>query len=108
QLYVRTDPDAPKHNGISCLILDMSLPGIEVPPLVKLSGDADFAEWVFNAVRVPVDALLGPENGGWQIATTTLSHERAGAARLYTEMQVRLGGFGPAVSADATDNTPPA
>src|SRR5579875_2691308 len=90
QLYVRTDPDASKHKGISCLIVDMSLPGIEVRPLVTLSGDADFAEVFFNDVRVPADALLGPENGGWRIATTTLSHERAGAARLYTEMQTRL------------------
>lgn len=90
QLYVRTDPDAPKHKGISCLIVDMSLPGIEVRPLVTLNGDADFAEMFFNDVRVPANALLGPLNGGWQIATTTLSHERAGAARLYTEMGVRL------------------
>jgi alkylation response protein AidB-like acyl-CoA dehydrogenase len=90
QLYVRTDPDAPKHKGISCLIVDMSLPGIEVRPLVTLNGDADFAEMFFNDVRVPANALLGPLNGGWQIATTTLSHERAGAARLYTEMRVRL------------------
>ena len=90
QLYVRTDPDAPKHKGISCLILDMSLPGIEVRPLVALNGESDFAEVFFSDVRVPADALLGPVNGGWRIATTTLSHERAGAARLYTEMQVRL------------------
>ncbi len=90
QLYVRTDLDAPKHKGISCLIVDMSLPGIEVRPLVTLNGDADFAEIFFDDVRVPADALLGPVNGGWQIATTTLSHERAGAARLYTEMQLRL------------------
>jgi alkylation response protein AidB-like acyl-CoA dehydrogenase len=90
QLYVRTDPDAPKHQGISCLIVDMSLPGIEARPLVTLNGDADFAEVFFNDARVPVDALLGPVNEGWQIATTTLSHERAGAARLYTEMQLRL------------------
>ncbi|MCV7398892.1 acyl-CoA dehydrogenase family protein [Mycobacterium fragae] len=90
QLYVRTQPDAPKHKGISCLIVDMSLPGIEVRPLVTLNGDADFAEMFFNDVRVPANALLGPLNGGWQIATTTLSHERAGAARLYTEMRVRL------------------
>jgi alkylation response protein AidB-like acyl-CoA dehydrogenase len=90
QLYVRTDPDAPKHQGISCLIVDMSLPGIEARPLVTLNGDADFAEVFFNEVRVPVDALLGPINEGWRIATTTLSHERAGAARLYTEMQLRL------------------
>ncbi|AEV76297.1 acyl-CoA dehydrogenase [Mycolicibacterium rhodesiae NBB3] len=90
QLYVRTDPEAPKHKGISCLIVDMSLPGIEARPLVTLSGDADFAEVFFNGVRIPVDALLGPLNKGWQVATTTLSHERAGAARLYAEMQLRL------------------
>lgn len=90
QLYVRTDPEAPKHKGISCLIVDMTLPGIEVRPLVTLNGDADFAEVFFHDVRVPVDALLGPLNAGWQVATTTLSHERAGAARLYAEMQVRL------------------
>ncbi|OMC17666.1 acyl-CoA dehydrogenase family protein [Mycobacterium colombiense] len=90
QLYVRTDPEAPKHNGISCLIVDMTLPGIEVRPLVTLNGDADFAAVFFHDVRVPADALLGPLNAGWQVATTTLSHERAGAARLYAEMQVRL------------------
>lgn len=90
QLYVRTDPDAPKHKGISCLIVDMTLPGIEVRPLVTLNGEADFAEVFFHDARVPADALLGPLNGGWQVATTTLSHERAGAARLYAEMQVRL------------------
>jgi alkylation response protein AidB-like acyl-CoA dehydrogenase len=90
QLYVRTDPDAPKHKGISCLIVDMKFPGIEVRPLVTLNGDTDFAEVFFHDVRVPADALLGPLNGGWQVATTTLSHERAGAARLYAELQVRL------------------
>jgi alkylation response protein AidB-like acyl-CoA dehydrogenase len=90
QLYVRTDPEAPKHKGISCLIVDMTLPGIEARPLVALNGDADFAEVFFHDVRVPADALLGPLNAGWQVATTTLSHERAGAARLYAEMQVRL------------------
>jgi alkylation response protein AidB-like acyl-CoA dehydrogenase len=90
QLYVRTDPEAPKHEGISCLIVDMSLPGIEVRPLVTLTGAADFAEVFFTDVRVPVDALLGPLNGGWQVATTTLGHERAGAARLYAQMHVQL------------------
>ena len=90
QLYVRTDPEAPKHKGISCLIVDMKLPGIEVRPLVTLNGDTDFAEVFFHDARVPGDALLGPLNAGWQVATTTLSHERAGAARLYAEMQVRL------------------
>ena len=90
QLYVRTDPDAPKHKGISCLIVDMGLPGIEARPLVTLNGAADFAEVFFNDVRVPADALLGPLDAGWQVATTTLSHERAGAARLYAQMEVQL------------------
>jgi alkylation response protein AidB-like acyl-CoA dehydrogenase len=90
QLFVRTDPDAPKHKGISCFIVDMSAPGIEARPLVTLNGAADFAEVFFNDVRVPADALLGPLNKGWQVATTTLSFERAGAARLYAEMHLRL------------------
>ena len=90
QLYVRTDPDAPKHKGISCLIVDMTLPGIEVRPLATLNGATDFAEVFFNDVRVPADSVLGPLNAGWQVATTTLSHERAGAARLYAQMQVQL------------------
>jgi alkylation response protein AidB-like acyl-CoA dehydrogenase len=90
QLYVRTDPEAPKHKGISCLIVDMRLPGIEARPLVTLNGTADFAEVFFNDVRVPADALLGPLDAGWQVATTTLSHERAGAARLYAQVEVLL------------------
>ena len=105
QLYVRTDPEAPKHKGISCLIVDMSLPGIEVRPLVTLNGDTDFAEVFFHDARVPADALLGPLNAGWQVATTTLSHERAGAARLYAEMHVRLDELvSDLVAADAVDD----
>src|SRR6201987_6392287 len=83
-------PRPPKHQGISCLIVDMTLPGIEVRPLVTLNGDTDFAEIFFHDVRVPADALLGPLNAGWQVATTTLSHERAGAARLYAQMEVQI------------------
>jgi len=83
-------PDASKHKGISCLIVDMALPGLEARPLVTLNGDADFAEVFFDDVRVPADALLGPLKGGWQVATTTLSHERAGAARLYAQLEVQL------------------
>ena len=90
QLYVRTDPDAPKHKGISCLIVDMTLPGIEARPLVTINGATDFAEVFFNDVRVPADAMLGPLNAGWQVATTTLSHERAGAARLYAQLEMQL------------------
>jgi alkylation response protein AidB-like acyl-CoA dehydrogenase len=90
QLFVRTDPDAPKHRGISCLVVDMGLPGIEARPIATLDGARDFAEVFFDDVRVPASALLGPEHGGWRVATTTLGHERAGAARLYTETWVQL------------------
>ena len=104
QLYVRTDPDAPKHKGISCLIVDMGLPGIEVRPLVTLNGGTDFAEVFFHDVRVPADAVLGPLNGGWQVATTTLSHERAGAARLYAQMQMQLADLVADVGEHAADH----
>jgi alkylation response protein AidB-like acyl-CoA dehydrogenase len=76
ELLVRTDPDAPKHKGISCLLVDMHLPGIEVRPIRMLTGGSGFAELFFTAVRVPVSALLGPENDGWKVAHTTLAHER--------------------------------
>ncbi len=90
QLFVRTDPEATKHQGISCLVVDMRLPGIDARPVPTLNGETHFAEVFFDEVRVPSGALLGPLHGGWGVATTTLSHERANAARLYAEQQVRL------------------
>jgi alkylation response protein AidB-like acyl-CoA dehydrogenase len=104
QLFVRTDPEAPKHQGISCLLVDMSLPGIQARPLSTLTGDTDFAELFFDEVRVPASALLGPIDQGWQVATTTLSHERANAARLYTEMQVRLRDLIEDVAGESPDH----
>jgi len=89
-LFVRTNPDVPKHRGISCLVVDMRSPGIEARPLRTLTGDAEFAEVFFDDVRVPASALLGPLDGGWAVATSTLSHERAGAARLYAMIRLRL------------------
>ena len=106
QLYVRTDAEAPKHKGISCLIVDMRLPGIEARPLVTLNGAADFAEVFFNDVRVPADALLGPLDAGWQVATTTLSHERAGAARLYAQVEVQLTDLVADLAGHAVDGRP--
>lgn len=87
QLYVRTNVDAPKHKGISCLLVDMSLPGIEVRPLVTITGELGFSELFFSDVRVPVSALLGPLDEGWRVATTTLSHERAGVAKLHLALR---------------------
>ncbi len=84
----------------------MKLPGIEARPLVTLNGAADFAEVFFNDVRVPADALLGPLNAGWQVATTTLSHERAGAARLYAQMEVQLADLVADLADHTVDGTP--
>jgi alkylation response protein AidB-like acyl-CoA dehydrogenase len=86
QLYVRTDPAAPKHKGISCLLVDMKTPGITVRPLRTMAGGYLFAELFFDDVRVPCSALLGELNEGWRVAVTTLSHERAGVARLYLSL----------------------
>ena len=79
-LLARTDPDAPKHKGISYFIVDMKLPGIEVRPLVNMANNHDFNEVFFDNVRVPKDNLLGEENRGWYVGTTTLDFERSGIA----------------------------
>ncbi len=77
-LLVRTDKDAPRHEGISCLLVDMRSPGITVRPLVQMTGDAEFNEVFFDDVRVPRENLLGRPNGGWKVAITVLMYERAG------------------------------
>ncbi len=90
QLYVRTDPTVAKHKGISCLLVDLRTPGIEVRPLRTITGDEPFAELFFTDVRVPASALLGPLHGGWTVAMTTLSYERAGVARLHLGLSKKL------------------
>jgi alkylation response protein AidB-like acyl-CoA dehydrogenase len=75
-LLARTDPDVPKHKGLTYVIVDLHDPGVEARPLVQLTGDAEFNEVFFTDVRLPADAVLGNVGGGWAVATATLMHER--------------------------------
>jgi len=75
-LLTRTDPDAPKHDGISFFMLDMKSPGIDIRPLRELTGEAWFNEVFFNDVFIPDDCLVGAAHDGWRAARTTLANER--------------------------------
>ena len=76
-LLVRTDSEAPKHKGITCLLVDMNSPGISTRPLRQMSGDAGFNEVFFTDVRVPVHNQLGELNNGWRVGLMALMNERA-------------------------------
>ena len=86
-LLARTDPDAPRHKGISCLIVDLKAPGVEVKPLRQITGDAEFGEIFLDGVRVPKSNLVGAENDGWIVAMKTFTRERANIAM---SLSVRL------------------
>ena len=86
-LLARTDPDAPKHKGISYFLVDMKTPGIEVRPLVDMLGRHQFNQVFFDNVRVPRDSLLGELNRGWYVATATLDFERSGIQRVIGSMR---------------------
>ncbi len=90
QLFVRTDPDLPKHKGMSALLVDMHSPGVTVKPLKQISGDAEFNEIFFEDVRVPKENLLGPLNAGWQVLVSTLMHERFGISETIGGTEVIL------------------
>ena len=77
-LVARTDPDAPKHKGISYFAIEMDQPGVEVRPLREMTGRSLFSEVFFSDARVNQSALIGELNGGWAVANTTLANERAG------------------------------
>jgi alkylation response protein AidB-like acyl-CoA dehydrogenase len=90
-LLARTDRNASKHQGISCILVDMKSPGVEVRPLKQISGSSEFSEVFFSGVRVPADNLIGELNTGWQIAQTTLGYERGGnTLSRVSRLQVQL------------------
>jgi alkylation response protein AidB-like acyl-CoA dehydrogenase len=84
ELVVRTDPNVPKHKGLTVLLLDMNSKGVEVRPLRQMTGESEFNELFFRDVRVPVENVLGKVNDGWNVAVSTLMHERGSyGARLH-------------------------
>jgi alkylation response protein AidB-like acyl-CoA dehydrogenase len=79
-MLARTDPDAPKHRGISMLLMDMKSPGITVQPLITLGGDHVFNQEFFDNVRVPARNIVGEENRGWYVGAALLDFERSNIA----------------------------
>jgi alkylation response protein AidB-like acyl-CoA dehydrogenase len=90
-LLARTNPDAPKHSGMSYFLLDMQSPGVEVRPLHQITGEAEFNEVFLTDVKIPADRLMGKEGEGWKVAITTLMNERTA-----------IGGAGPSRKASGS------
>jgi alkylation response protein AidB-like acyl-CoA dehydrogenase len=88
-LLARTDPDAPKHKGITYFLLDMKSPGVTVKPLKQITGDPEFNEVFFDNVRVHESQVLGGVNNGWAVGLTTLMYERL-ALGFGLQMRLRI------------------
>jgi alkylation response protein AidB-like acyl-CoA dehydrogenase len=101
-VLARTEDDAPKHRGISFLIVDMAADGVEVRPMTQITGHAEFCELFLDEVAVPKEALLGDRGQGWQIAMHTLAHERSTAALPH---QAKLRTFVDRLAADAASRS---
>jgi alkylation response protein AidB-like acyl-CoA dehydrogenase len=115
-LLARTDPDVPKHRGITYFALPMNQPGVEVRPLIQMTGDSGFSEVFLSGARVPASAIIGELNGGWAVALSTLSFERTslgnatglgfrltapGGSRFLEQQEVSVGEFIAAAKANA-------
>jgi alkylation response protein AidB-like acyl-CoA dehydrogenase len=97
ELVVRTDPNVPKHKGLTVLLVDMKSPGVDVRPLRQMTGETEFNEIFFHDVKVPVENVVGKVNEGWEVAMGTLMHERgtfgAGLQITYKRNMDRLIGL---------------
>jgi alkylation response protein AidB-like acyl-CoA dehydrogenase len=100
----RTDPDAPRHRGISCLVIDMDDDGVDVRPLRQLTGESEFNEVFLDEVFVPDDQLVGAEHDGWAVASTTLAHER-GVNFPFKEQVVHEAWLGDLLQRAASDGS---
>ncbi len=120
-LIARTDPDLPKHQGITYFAIDMHQPGVEVRPLRELTGHAMFNETFLTAARVPDSAIIGGRNNGWAVANSTLGHERAGLGSgggtaggtatpgtIAGQLGLRAGDFAPQPKERSTSSDQPA
>jgi alkylation response protein AidB-like acyl-CoA dehydrogenase len=90
-LVARTDPNAPKHRGLTYFLMDMEQDAVDVRPLVQITGEAEFNELFIDEARIPHENIVGGEGNGWSVAITTLMHERAGLAfALQVQVQIAL------------------
>ncbi len=89
-LMARTDPDAPKHEGISFFAFPMHLPGVEIRPLTQMTGEAEFDEVFFTDVALPADHLIGPLHGGWNVGMAVLTNERGHIGTSVVGLERRL------------------
>jgi alkylation response protein AidB-like acyl-CoA dehydrogenase len=91
-LVARTDPDAPKHKGLTYFLMDMEQDAVQIRPLVQITGEAEFNELFIDQARIPDENIVGREGEGWAVAITTLMHERATLAfGLQVAVQIALG-----------------
>jgi alkylation response protein AidB-like acyl-CoA dehydrogenase len=103
-LLARTDPDLPKHRGITYFALAMDQPGVDVRPLVQMTGESGFSEVFFTDARVPASAVIGEINGGWGVALSTLGFERTGLGA-GSGIGFKLSGFGGSKLREQQDST---
>jgi alkylation response protein AidB-like acyl-CoA dehydrogenase len=107
-LLARTDPDLPRHKGITAFALDMRTPGVDVRPLREITGTSDFNEVFLDGVRIPAERVIGEVNDGWRVAMSSLAHERTGVAARGAELYRALDDLVDVAAGAAAPNGEPA